>query len=76
VDAFAESAASALAATTVVRSVGGAILPLAGPMLYQRLGLGFGNSLLAFLNIVLCTVPFLLFMYGKGWREKYSPEKM
>ena len=41
VDAFgAEAAASALATNTVLRSLFGAFIPLAGPPLYAKLGLG------------------------------------
>lgn len=44
VDAFQRHAASAIAANTVLRSLVGAFLPLAGPKLYASLGLGWGNS--------------------------------
>ena len=69
VDAFAEFAASALAATTVARSLGGALIRLAGPMLYRRLGLGWGNSLVALTNLAMCIIPCVLFAHGKTWRE-------
>src|SRR5580700_6343427 len=51
VDAFTVYAASALAANTVVRSVMGAVLPLAGQSMYDALGLGWGNSLLGFIAV-------------------------
>jgi hypothetical protein len=76
VDAFAEFAASALAATTVARSLGGALIPLVGPVLYRRLGLGWGNSLIALANLALCVVPCLLFVRGKTWREKSLGKNM
>lgn len=76
VDAFAELAASALAATTVARSLGGALIPLAGPILYQRLGLGWGNSLVALANLAMGVVPCLLFIRGKAWREKALARSM
>lgn len=44
VDAFTIYAASAMAANTVLRSLAGAFLPLAGPAMYRRLGLNWGNS--------------------------------
>ncbi|KAI8944393.1 putative MFS multidrug transporter [Xylaria longipes] len=70
VDAFAIFAASALAATTVVRSILGALLPLAGQSLYEALGLGWGNSLLGFIAIVCIPVPLILVRYGENWRKK------
>ena len=52
VDAFGpEAAASALAASAVLRLLFGAFIPLAGPALYASLGLGWGNSLLGFIGV-------------------------
>lgn len=70
IDAFTLYAASGLAANTVVRSIMAALIPLAAPKLYAVLGLGWGNSLLAFLALVMVPVPVLLFFYGermRGW---------
>ncbi|KAJ8132101.1 hypothetical protein O1611_g1522 [Lasiodiplodia mahajangana] len=50
VDAFQLYTASALAANALVRSVVGALLPLAGQSLYGTLGYGWGNSLLGFFS--------------------------
>lgn len=58
VDAFTIFAASSLAANTVVRSVAGAVLPLAGLSMYDALGLGWGNSLLGFIALALAPLPF------------------
>ena len=71
VDAFTKHAASALAAASVLRSVVGAFLPLAGPKLYSSLGLGWGNSLLAFIAVAFCPLPWFLFKYGE--RIRTSP---
>lgn len=71
VDAFTLHAASALAANTVLRSLVGALLPLAGPKMYQSLGLGWGNSLLAFIALALCPIPVLFYKYGE--RIRTSP---
>ncbi|CAI7625891.1 unnamed protein product [Penicillium discolor] len=60
VDAFgSEEAASALATNTVFRSLFGALLPLAGPPMYESPGLGWGNSLLAFIGLAFSPLPFL-----------------
>ncbi|KID93370.1 polyamine transporter 1, partial [Metarhizium majus ARSEF 297] len=64
IDAFTVYAASAIAANTVLRSIIGAVLPLAGQPMYNALGLGWGNSLLAF--IALATVPFTYLLMKNG----------
>ncbi|KAL1850457.1 hypothetical protein VTK73DRAFT_9678 [Phialemonium thermophilum] len=66
IEAFTLYAASALAANTVVRCVFGVTVPLAGPSLYSRLGLGWGNSLLGFL--ALAVVPASLWLLRNGER--------
>lgn len=72
VDAFgSEAAASALAGSTVSRSLFAALLPLAGPHLYSALGLGWGNSLLAFVALAFVPVPFLLYRYGEQLRTRF-----
>ena len=68
VDAFALHAASALAASTILRSLLGALLPLAGRRMYQTLGLGWGNSLLAFIAVTLCPIPIVFYRYGERIR--------
>lgn len=69
VDAFTLHAASALAANTVLRSLVGALLPLAGPKMYHSLGLGWGNTLLAFIALALCPIPILFYKYGERIRK-------
>ena len=70
VDTFEIYAASALAANMVLRSLGGAFLPLGGEAMYDRLGLGWGNSLLAFIAMVMMPLPFLLYIYGEQIRAR------
>ncbi|CAI4219316.1 unnamed protein product [Parascedosporium putredinis] len=74
VDAYTIYAASALAANTVVRSTAGAVLPLAGLEMYEKLGIGWGNSLLGFVSLALVPVPFLIKKYGETLRKKYQPK--
>lgn len=69
VDAFTMHAASALAAGTVLRSLVGALLPLAGQKMYDTLGLGWGNSLLAFIALAMCPAPWIFYMYGERIRK-------
>ncbi|KAJ9651945.1 hypothetical protein H2198_008808 [Neophaeococcomyces mojaviensis] len=68
VDAFTIYAASAMAANTVLRSLLGAFLPLAGPQMYRTLGLGWGNSLLAFIAVALWPVSLGFYIYGERIR--------
>lgn len=71
VDAYTIHAASAIAANTVLRSLVGAFLPLAGPAMYAALGLGWGNSLLAFIALALAPVSWIFYRYGEQIRKKY-----
>ncbi|KAF4496956.1 multidrug resistant [Fusarium agapanthi] len=75
VDAYITYAASVVAAMTVLRSLAGALLPLAGLSMYDDLGLGWGNSILAFLALVLVPVPVIFFLYGPKIRAK-SPNNL
>jgi hypothetical protein len=68
VDAFTKYAASAMAANTVLRSLGGALLPLCGRRMYDALGYGWGNSLLGFIAIAMIGPLMLLIKYGERIR--------
>lgn len=72
VDTYTIHAASALAANTLFRSLGGAFLPLAGLKLFATLGLGWGNSLLGFIGLAMVPVPFLFLKYGEYLRHRYE----
>ncbi|KIA75605.1 cycloheximide resistance protein [Aspergillus ustus] len=69
VDAYTVHAASAVAAVTVLRSLGGAFLPLAGGPMYDALGLGWGNTLLAGIALAMCPLPFVFYRYGERIRK-------
>jgi hypothetical protein len=69
VHSYGRYAASAIAASKVLQSVGGAFLPLAGEPMFDKLGLGWGNSVLAFVALAFAPVPWALFVYGKRLRE-------
>jgi MFS family permease len=64
VDAFTIYAASAIAANAVLRSLLGALLPLCGLDIYEKLGLGWGNTLLGLIAVAMAPVPWLLALYG------------
>ncbi|KAL4923535.1 MFS transporter [Aspergillus undulatus] len=72
IDCYPAYAASANAALTASRSLMGALLPLAGPPMFEALGLGWGNSLLGFLALAFVPIAMLLTRYGKSIREKFT----
>ncbi|QKX56919.1 uncharacterized protein TRUGW13939_04027 [Talaromyces rugulosus] len=71
VDSFTVYAASAMAANTVLRSIGGALLPLAGPKMYASLGYGWGNSVLGFLAIAFTPALYVIYRHGKYIRTRW-----
>ena len=68
VDVFTVHAASAMAASTVLRSLAAALIPLSSQTMYARLGYGWGNSLLGFIALSLIPIPFLFIKYGERIR--------
>ncbi|GAP89764.1 putative fluconazole resistance protein 1 [Rosellinia necatrix] len=71
VDLFgSEAAASALGANTLLRSLSGAFLPVAGPALYATLNYGWGNTLLGFLALAFAPAPVFFYKYGEWLRSK------
>ena len=71
VDAFTLYAASAIAAATIIRSIMAAVLPLAGQPMYDKLGNGWGNSLLGFIALAMTPIPWVFWRYGEGIRTRY-----
>ncbi|KAK7894333.1 hypothetical protein LTR67_006094 [Exophiala xenobiotica] len=69
IDCYPVYAASAVAVLTATRSLVGALLPLAGPPMYEALGLGWGNSILGFIGLACVPIPLVLERYGKRIRE-------
>lgn len=70
VDSFQQYAASALAAIIVLRCVFGAIFTIFGTKLYEKLGYGWGTSLLAFIIIVALPIPSVLWVFGERIRAR------
>ncbi|OBT55453.1 hypothetical protein VE04_04619 [Pseudogymnoascus sp. 24MN13] len=71
VDAFEEYAASVIGANAVLRGTAGALIPLAGLRMYDGLGWGWGNSLLAFVALAFAPMPWVFGVYGariRGWK--------
>ena len=71
IDVGGPFAASALSGLTAFRCLFGGLLPLAGPRMYEALGLGWGNSLLGFLSLGLIPVPVIIYKYGGAIRRRW-----
>jgi MFS family permease len=69
-DAYTIHSASALAASTILRSIFGALLPLAASPMYDTLGNGWATSVLGFFSILCIPIPF--FLYAGPWIRKRS----
>ncbi|KAK3385056.1 major facilitator superfamily domain-containing protein [Podospora didyma] len=63
-------AASALAGNTVMRSVFGAALPLAGPSMYAALTPQWAGTLLGLLEVLLIPIPLIFYRYGDRIRAR------
>lgn len=74
-DAFGKYSASAIAAGIIPRALCGTGLPLVGPVLYQRLGYGWGNSLLAFISIGFIPPLWFLVYYKMKDTEINAPSE-
>lgn len=71
VDTYTTYAASATGAAAFVRTMCGFSFPLFAPKMYDKLGIGWGNSLLGFISLSLGMVaPVLLWRYGVWLRSK------
>ncbi|WPG98765.1 major facilitator superfamily domain-containing protein [Acrodontium crateriforme] len=71
IDTYPDHTASAMAAVTFLRSIMGFAFPLFAPRLYTALGYGWGNSLLAFVVIVIgWPIPLFLKFYGLALRKR------
>jgi hypothetical protein len=85
VDSYQHQAASALAAKTFLRSFWGASCVLFTTQMYDRLGNQWASSLLAFIGVACCAIPFVFYFFGSRIRahshyaysedEENQPEK-
>ncbi|CAE6398921.1 unnamed protein product [Rhizoctonia solani] len=65
VDTYGLHAASAVAAVSSFRSIAGFAFPLFSTKMFTTLGVGWGNSVLALVALVIgCPSPFLFYKYG------------
>ncbi|CAI4212637.1 unnamed protein product [Parascedosporium putredinis] len=74
VDCYQHQAASALAAKVCLRAFWGAGVILFTVQMYDRLGYQWASSLVAFISLACCAIPFAFFRYGAKIREwsKYA----
>lgn len=70
VDAYEIHGASAIAGGVVFRAIAGAFLPLIGPALYDHIGQGWGNTVLALIAAAFIPPLALLIRYGDWFRSK------
>lgn len=64
------SAASAIAANTLLRSLAGAGFPLFSQYMFQSLGVNWAGTLLGCIAAVLVPIPVAFYIYGAKIREK------
>jgi len=70
VDSYQHQAASALAAKTFLRSFWGAAVVLFTTQMYDRLGDQWASSLLAFIALACCGIPFVFYFFGAAIRRR------
>ncbi|KKA29566.1 hypothetical protein TD95_001654 [Thielaviopsis punctulata] len=70
VDSYQHQAASVLAAKTFIRSIWGAGCVLFTTQMYHRLGYQWASTLLAFIALACCFIPFLFWVYGARIRAR------
>jgi MFS family permease len=75
VDTYAEYAASAVSANTLLRSIAGAGFPLLARPMFNGLGVGPAMSILGAVATIALPVPFLFMKYGVKLRKmsKFAP---
>lgn len=69
-DAYKIYSASALAASVFMRSIAGAVFPLAAEPLYATLGVAWTTSVLGFASLACIPIPFVLLYAGPWIRGK------
>ncbi|OCK73702.1 major facilitator superfamily transporter [Lepidopterella palustris CBS 459.81] len=70
VDTYVIFAASVLAASTVLRSIFGAVFPLFTTPMLHNLGIHWAGSVPAFLALACMPFPLLFYVYGRRIRSK------
>ncbi|OHW91551.1 major facilitator superfamily transporter [Colletotrichum incanum] len=76
VDCYTIYAASAMAANMALKSVCGAFLPLAGQAIYDKLGLGWGNTLLGLFALAMIPITIIIWKFGAFLRRNDAKRKL
>ncbi|ORY60831.1 MFS transporter [Pseudomassariella vexata] len=69
-DAYPGHIASVLAGNDLLRSAVGAGFPLFASSMYEKLGVDWASSTLAFISVAFIPIPFVLYKYGEWLRHK------
>ncbi|WBW72253.1 spermidine family transporter [Schizosaccharomyces osmophilus] len=70
VDTFTKFAASAIAANTFTRSIFAATFPLFSRIMFQKLGIHWGGTLVGFIALGMIPIPFVFYRFGESLRRK------
>ncbi|RAO66466.1 uncharacterized protein BHQ10_002478 [Talaromyces amestolkiae] len=71
IDTYGEHTSSALAATQFVKSLTAFLFPLFAPAMYQALGFGWTNTVMALIGLsIAAPLPFVIWKYGPKLRAK------
>lgn len=68
------TAASAIAASSLLRYLLGSTFPLFTITMYERLGIGWATSVMAFLSVCMIPIPWVLYRWGPKIRAASSFE--
>ncbi|KAH8698912.1 putative polyamine transporter [Talaromyces proteolyticus] len=68
-DAYETFANSAQSASSCCRSLFGAVLPLAAKPMFNRVGIDWGCSIIAFISLGVSIIPFAFIYFGKQIRQ-------
>lgn len=71
---LALNAASAMAANGLLRYTFAGVFPLFTVQMYEKLGVDWSGSLLAFISIGLLPIPWIFYKYGPALRKRSSYE--
>lgn len=76
VDTYTIYAASATGACTIIRSICSTLVPLSANPLYDHLGYGWGNSVLAFIAVGFVPIALLVLRFGERIRTnaRFQPK--
>jgi hypothetical protein len=70
IDTFSKYAASAVAATTFLRSVLAAVFPLFVSPMFHNLGIPIASTVLGGVAVLMIPIPYMFYRFGPGIRAK------